>query len=66
MSEQDARFAGMTINERLAEAGIIAQWDEAAHRRDRDVMVRLLEQIEISEPEGIVDTILANPRKFGF
>lgn len=66
MDEQDRpSLAGMTVNERLFHVGIIDQWEEAARRRDRDAMVRMLEQVEVAEPHLTVDAVLADPQKYG-
>src|SRR4026207_496787 len=35
-------YSGMTWNERLADAGLLEEWDSAAKRRDRSAMVRIL------------------------
>jgi hypothetical protein len=62
-----SRYSGMTVNERLFEAGIMDQWTTAAELRDRNRMIELLGQVELSEQaEQVVDTILANPRRYGF
>jgi hypothetical protein len=60
------RFAGMTVNERLLEAKMLDQWDAAARRRDREMMISILTNVEVPEPELTVDAILSNPKKFGF
>jgi hypothetical protein len=69
MSSQgdQGRYEGMTVNERLFNAGILAQFDEAARRRDRARLVELLRQVELSqsEAEWSVDTLLAEPAKEG-
>ena len=61
-------YAGMTVNERLASAGLLDSWDAAAKRRDRDEMIRVLESVELEPTEAArtVDLVLANPRKYGF
>jgi hypothetical protein len=57
----------MTVNERLDEAGIMDAWAAAAISRNRDHMIGLLGQVELSEQaERIVDTILADPKRYGF
>lgn len=56
----------MTVNERLFQAGIMDEWAAAARRRDRDMMIRLLEQVKVSEPHFTVDTVLAHPEAYGF
>ena len=62
-----SRYSGMTVNERLYEAGITDAWDTAANSRNRDRMIELLGQVELSDQaERIVDTILANPGRYGF
>jgi hypothetical protein len=64
--DRSRKLSGMTVNERLSHVGIIDQWDAAARRRDRATMVRLLVEVEVPTPEKTVDTILANPNKYGF
>ena len=56
-------FAGMTTNERLFVAGLLQTWDEAATRRDREGMIRLLQRVEVSNADAanIVDQTLAHP-----
>ena len=41
-------------------------WKAATRRGDIDAMIRLLEQIEISQPQVVVYAILANPEPYGF
>jgi hypothetical protein len=61
-------FAGMTLNERLYFARLVDKWDAAFRARDREAMLALLAQVDIAEPgrAPIVDTLLADPRKYGF
>lgn len=67
MGEQEKpSLSGLTVNERMSHVGIIDRWDEAARQRDRNTMIALLEQIEVSEPHLIADAVLADPKKFGF
>ena len=58
----------MTVNERLFNAGTLEAFDAAARRRDRSAMIRLLEEVQLmrAEAEQSVDTVLANPAKYGF
>lgn len=56
----------MTVNERLFHLGVMNEWDAAVRRRDRDVMISLLEMAEVSEPRFTVDTVLSDPAKYGF
>jgi len=67
MGEQDKpSLAGMTVNERLFHVGLLDQWDAAVRQRDRDAMIELLQQAEVPEPHLTVDTVLANPKMYGF
>jgi len=63
----DSKYSGMTVNDRLRRAGIMDAWDAEAISRDRDQMIELLGQIDLRNQAGkIVDTILADPRRYGF
>ncbi|HVT37842.1 MAG TPA: hypothetical protein VHE78_02240 [Gemmatimonadaceae bacterium] len=64
----DSRYAGMTTNERLFEAGLLDAFDRAARARDREEMTRLLKATELpsSEAARIVESVLANPTRYGF
>jgi hypothetical protein len=70
MTEERGRskYADMTTNERLFEAGTLKAFDAAARRRDRASMIQFLEQVDfISEDaQQSVDTILAHSAKYGF
>ena len=62
-----SRYGGMTLNERLCEADLIAQFDAAARARDRIKMVTLLNSVELGDQsETITDAILKNPSKYGY
>jgi hypothetical protein len=62
-----SKYGGMTVNERLYDAGIMDAWDIAAASRDRGRMIELLGIVELSEQaESIVDTFLADPKRYGF
>ena len=64
------RYPGMTMNERLWEAGLMDEWEAAAAARDRDRMLLICARVGIADgPTGrswIVDTVLANPARYGF
>ena len=64
----DDRFRGMNTNERLIEAGLFAQWDEAVRARDAATMADILVRVAITEDgaKQIVATVLANPKRYGF
>jgi hypothetical protein len=40
--ERESRYAGMTTNERLFDAGLLSKWDAAARSRNRERMIELL------------------------
>jgi hypothetical protein len=58
----------MTVNERLFTRGLFERFDAAARRRDRNEMLSLLREVELSEVDagGCVNAILADPKRFGF
>ena len=61
----EARYAEMTANERLYEAGIMEAWDAARISRNRDRMIELLSLVDLgSHAEKIVDTIFADPKRY--
>jgi hypothetical protein len=35
-------------------------------RRDRAALIRILEEVEVPEPQRTVDSLLANPSFYGF
>ena len=61
-------YRGVTVNERLLAANLIDAWDTAAARRNRAEMIRLLESVDLTRinAETITDTILVNPKMYGF
>jgi hypothetical protein len=70
VSEASRKYAGMTMNERLWEAGLMNEFEAAAAARDRDRMLLICARVGIADgPTGrssIVDTVLANPARYGF
>jgi hypothetical protein len=42
-------YRGMTINERLYEAGLFGRWDEAVQKDDREAMVSMLCSVDLTE-----------------
>lgn len=66
--QQDNPYLGMTTNERLFAAGLLDAFDEAARRRDRSEMVRLLLKTFAtqSNAESIADRILSSPNTYGY
>jgi RNAse (barnase) inhibitor barstar len=60
-------YSGMTVNERLSSAGIMADWDAAAKSRNRKRMIALLCRVGLADQaEQIADAILSNPKGYGF
>lgn len=60
-------YSGMTVNERLAVAGLLGAWDSAIGAADRSRAVEVLSQVDLADQaERIVDTTLADPAKYGF
>ncbi|HEX7967113.1 MAG TPA: hypothetical protein VF502_02750 [Stellaceae bacterium] len=57
----------MTVNERLFEVGRIDQFDEAARQGNRELMIALLVEVEISPQDAAwtADAILAHPTRNG-
>jgi hypothetical protein len=49
---------GMTVNERLSERGLLADWDTAVNRRDRGELVSILKRIEVEDAELVADAVL--------
>ncbi len=61
-------YDGMTVNERLVIAGLIAAWDAAVISRDRAGMIEVLMSTELSAKQAAetTDAVLADPQKYGF
>jgi hypothetical protein len=59
-------YAAMTINERLVEAGLLDAFDVAARNRDRSAMLRLLTEVDVSDPSQTIEPILNDPAKYGY
>jgi hypothetical protein len=54
-----SKFSGMTVNERLFDAGLLAEWDAATQRQDCAAMERLLSQVELADQaDSIIKTFL--------
>lgn len=60
-------FGGMTTNERLYFAGLTPEWDSAAQSRDRERMVAILGRVGLAnQADQIAESVLANPKRYGF
>jgi hypothetical protein len=59
MDEQ--KYSGMTVNERLFAAGLLDEFDTAVNHKNRDKVVALLQQVELSyeQAELITKTIFS-------
>lgn len=45
----DNKYAGMTVNERLYDSGLIDQFDKAVEEKDRDEAIRILKEVELTD-----------------
>ena len=58
-------LAGMTANERFFVLNRLDEFDDAKRRRDRDKMIEIYRDAEITGAERSVDFILAHPERYG-
>jgi len=65
---QTPDYGGMTVNERLFEAGLMSEFDSAVRARDREHIIAVLMRVALSKDDAAftADTILANPKRYGF
>lgn len=59
-------YSTMTVNERLAETGLLEAFDIAVKARNREAMVRLLAKVAVADPASTVDPILNDPKRYGY
>ena len=59
-------YAGMTVNERLFDAGLMEAFDAAATAKDRAEMVRLLREVDVEDAALSADTILKDAQRYGY
>jgi hypothetical protein len=59
-------FSGMTVNERLFTADLMDAFDAAVRRRDRARMVEMLRAVAVEDAEATADTLLADPKQYGY
>ena len=67
VSRQRPNFGGMTVNERLAVAGLMKRFDGAIRSGDRQGAIEILLQVAMSEDNAAatVDAVLADPSRYG-
>ena len=60
-------YSGMTLNERLYEAKLMAEYDLVVKKRDRKKILEILKQVSLEGEEAIyiVNTVLNDPQKYG-
>ena len=58
-------YSGMTLNERLFEAGLLEQFDQAVRDGNQELMADLLARVQAREIKQITDQILRNPTRYG-
>ncbi|HKU47963.1 MAG TPA: hypothetical protein VJQ58_13835 [Burkholderiales bacterium] len=61
-------YAGMTVNERLFEAGLMEDFEAAVRARDRERVISVLTRVELSPEDAAftVDTIFGSPQRYGY
>ncbi|MDH3327172.1 MAG: hypothetical protein OEM38_10700 [Gammaproteobacteria bacterium] len=59
-------FFGLSLTERLNQAGITNQFSQAVKSSDASTMAKLLQQVDYSQEsaKATIDTFLANPNAF--
>jgi hypothetical protein len=67
-SDSSASLSGMTVNERLFKLKTLDAFAVAARGRDAQAMLTILHEAQLSEFDAAqcVQTILADPKKYGF
>ena len=60
-----SRYASMTVNERFAHSGRLADWDAAIRNANRARMIALLDDVDLcDQAESIADRVLSESRRF--
>jgi cyclopropane fatty-acyl-phospholipid synthase-like methyltransferase len=49
-----SKFGGMTVNERLYEAGFFPIWDEALKNADKNKLREILSQVELADQADVI------------
>jgi len=63
-----ADYNAMTVNERLANASLLSDWDKVVLSQNREGMIAILMRVALSHKDAvrITDSVLANPSSYGF
>ena len=58
----------MTVNERLYEAKLLTEFDDAANKRDKQRMIEILIKTDLTETQAQETTtaIINNPSMYGY
>ena len=66
--DDSSHYAGMTVNERLNEAGLLSEFDQAVRLRDREWMLDILKKVgmTLEQAEYTAGTILDNSAHYGY
>jgi hypothetical protein len=62
-TEKPSPYSSMTVNERLCEAGVFAEFERAAHAHDTARVEKILARVDLP-PEGIrsvIDWLYTSP-----
>jgi hypothetical protein len=61
-------YSAMTVNERLVASGLMDEFDAALRARDRTRIMAVLERVALSKEDAAftADTILGNPKRYGY
>ena len=60
-----SRYTGLTVNERLFDAGLMKAFDAAKRAADRAKLIRILIEVGVEDAAWSTDTILGAPQKLG-
>ena len=68
MASVSSKYDAMTVNERLFDAGLLAEFKTAIGSGDRSSAIALLKRVAMTESSaaGTVDAVLANPSRYGY
>lgn len=60
-------YSGMTLNERLYKADLMAAFDSAVRKQDRNRLAEILKRVALEGEDAvyIIDTVLNDPKRYG-